>query len=114
MKCVALRTKTKTSAALSICFMFYEEQVLPPNIKLHSSLLKESFGRMTNIPGESKGLDSTGLCLTKQFDISRVNARLPVGLRVILEEGEECLGVGELRSREVLAFKALISFKRFK
>lgn len=46
---------------------------------------------------ESKGRDTAGLSVSKQFDISKVNARLPVGIWVSSEELEECPGVGELQ-----------------
>lgn len=67
--------------------------VLPSNIKPHSSSPKAFtlffFGKMTNGLCESKGRDTSGLGMSKQFEISWVNPWLPVvGIWVSSEEHE--------------------------
>lgn len=70
------------------------------NTKPHSSLPKASFGKTTNILRESKGCDTAGLGMSKQFDTYRVNARLPVSIWLTSEMSEEGPGVEELRNTE--------------
>lgn len=92
VKCAAPRTEDECRPQR----LSHVPRVLPSNIKLHSSSPKAFFsGTTANDLCESKGRDTSGLGVSKQLEISRVNPRLPVvGSRVGSEELEEFSRVG--------------------